>query len=500
MENENLLECQLTFDYSTGSIVDDDIDCWITMEEVPKYIKDWILDTSMSRVIRDSDTKEYYCCKCLGKLDEYNCCSKCFKQFEIPSLDESKYIIDTSVRNIKDYTEYTRYFVFDVVKGQVLLYVFRVYTSYCHHVVSYWLGQLNKIEIEHVYRVNGEGLFDYLTNEEFLFDDYCKDIDENCNYDLLEMFNINDNNNYLYTDNLNELKNTLLYKYTSIWELKEFFKVNSFSLSALTFNPICCKQFEYLVKMKLYCLAVTVPHHIEYKKSFKETFGVDKKYYSFMRDIDINYYQLSALRVYPTTDINLINFMSYNTELFEKLKKYAPANKIKMYFDGQKLDGEYIYEYSDYISCCVEMGYNMNDKQILFPKNFIEQHNKITSEMIIAENPKINKRIQSLAKVLEINKYEDEQYVIFPADSVYSLIDESSQMSNCVRTYCEKISNNECQIYFMRNKSNINKSLVTIEVINGKIVQARAKYNEIPSKQIKNVLQKWEKQIVAVTN
>ena len=143
---------------------------------------------------------------------------------------------------------------------------------------------------------------------------------------------------------------------------------------------------------------------------------------------------------------------------------------------------------------------NMRDKEVLFPKNFREEHDKITSEMIIATDLKINERISSLSKLFALNIYEDDKYIIFPASSVDSLIDESSQMSNCVRNYCIKLSNNECQIYFMRYKNNVNKSLVTIEVRDGKIVQARTRFNEFPTDEMNEILKKWEEQLIPITN
>ena len=62
------------------------------------------------------------------------------------------------------------------------------------------------------------------------------------------------------------------------------------------------------------------------------------------------------------------------------------------------------------------------------------------------------------------------------------------------------ISNNECQIYFMRKKADINKSFVTIEVRDTEIVQARIKYNCLPDKEINAILSKWEKGLIPVIN
>ena len=489
---------QMMFD-KDNNIVEEPIRYWKSIDEVPENIKKFILDTVCSRTIYDVSTKQYYCSKCLKALDNNYYCSNCNMQCRIPISNKSKYVIYTNINDIKEYQENSKFFVFDIVYGEVLIYIFRVDTCYYNHRM-YVPYQINKISIEEVYYVLNNKLVNLLNNSEVLFEDYSKEMDDSYNYDLLDIFDLQVVNHYLYTDNLCELQRTLLYKYTFIWKLKNFFMDNNFTLSSLTYYPICCKQFEYLVKMKLYRLAATGPDVVKFDKNFKNTFGVDKKYYSFMKDIDISVSQLNALRICPTTNIDLINFISTDTFLFEELSEYVKVDKIKMYFEKEKLDYHNIYEYYDYIRCCKHLSLDMEDKNILFPKEFIRAHDKITGEMVIATDPKINERIHTLSNLLLLNKYEDDKYVIFPAVSVESLIDESSQMSNCVRNYCLDVSNNECQIYFMRYKDNLSKSLITIEVRDGKIVQARAKFNELPSDEIIKVLRKWEKNIIPITN
>ncbi len=489
---------QMMFD-KDNNIVEEPIRYWKSIDEVPENIKKFILDTVCSRIIYDVSTKQYYCSKCLKALDNNYYCSNCNMQCRIPISNKSKYVIYTNINDIKEYQENSKFFVFDIVDGEVLIYIFRVDTCYYNHRM-YVPYQINKISIEEVYYVLNNKLVNLLNNSEVLFEDYSKEMDDSYNYDLLDIFDLQVVNHYLYTDNLCELQRTLLYKYTFIWKLKNFFMDNNFTLSSLTYYPICCKQFEYLVKMKLYRLAATGPDVVKFDKNFKNTFGVDKKYYSFMKDIDISVSQLNALRICPTTNIDLINFISTDTFLFEELSEYVKVDKIKTYFEKEKLDYHNIYEYYDYIRCCKHLSLDMEDKNILFPKEFIKAHDKITGEMVIATDPKINERIHTLSNLLLLNKYEDDKYVIFPAVSVESLIDESSQMSNCVRNYCLDVSNNECQIYFMRYKDNLSKSLITIEVRDGKIVQARAKFNELPSDEIIKVLRKWEKNIIPITN
>ena len=170
------------------------------------------------------------------------------------------------------------------------------------------------------------------------------------------------------------------------------------------------------------------------------------------------------------------------------------------YLHKQNLNDKNISDYYDYIMSAKKIGLDLSQKSILFPKNFMKAHNEITYQVLINKDKCIDERIANLSKFLEINRYEDDKYVIFPANSINSLIDESNQMNNCVRTYCEKYSNNECQIYFMRYKNSQDKSLVTIEVNDNKIVQAKTKFNKEPSLELKNIINKWEQNLTPVTN
>ena len=62
------------------------------------------------------------------------------------------------------------------------------------------------------------------------------------------------------------------------------------------------------------------------------------------------------------------------------------------------------------------------------------------------------------------------------------------------------VSNNECQIYFMRYKNDIKKSFVTIEVRNNKVVQVKARFNEEPTSEIMNIIKKWEQTLIPLSN
>ena len=50
-------------------------------------------------------------------------------------------------------------------------------------------------------------------------------------------------------------------------------------------------------------------------------------------------------------------------------------------------------------------------------------------------------------------------------------------MSNCLASYIDKVIDGKCHILFLREKNNPDKSLVTVEVVNGHVVQAKRRFN-----------------------
>lgn len=69
-------------------------------------------------------------------------------------------------------------------------------------------------------------------------------------------------------------------------------------------------------------------------------------------------------------------------------------------------------------------------------------------------------------------------YIFIYPDSTQDIKDEAAQMSNCVASYVDKVIDGECHILFLRKKSKPDESLVTIEVRNNHIVQARRRFND----------------------
>lgn len=488
----------------------EDIPYWKTEEDIPKTIITFIKETSNNIVIYDKSTKQYHCSKCLTSLDTNYFCTKCRKNYH-QEIQRKKYLKE--VNKVKYYYNdycnlFLDFYAFDIIDNHIILYLLTENITY-ENIFSMKIIKHSKIEITNIYKVEKDGITDITENKYHPFNYNDSNILENENATQKEIDNYLKEDNFfwttsaqtLYQKNLNLLKPTI-YKYSSLESYGSYLNenMNYIYLAQLTYIPIYCKQFEYLLKFKLYNLAFFHANEFKKGKNFKEIFGIDKKYLPFMQKNDITYNQLSALRLCQSENMELINFISNDIYIFSKLVNTYNINltKLKIYFDKNKFNDEHFYEYYDYLEMAKKLELNLKDKNILFPKDLLLEHDKLYLQIQINNNPEIDKNINDFSKILALNYYEDERYIIIPATSLKDLIDESNQQNNCVRTYCEKIAKHQCQIYFMRKKEEISKSFITIEVRNKKIVQAKTKYNKLPDKEIMEVLHNWEKDLLPI--
>lgn len=526
---------QLKFSDDYKDIIED-IPYWKTPENIPSGIKDSLSQMSDNIVVFDKATGKYCCGKCLQPLEDNFYCCKCNIQHNDCKNYLSKFKDDNFksyyLRNLRDFKivdsikyDYSyfphkyyscEYYVFDVIYNKVFLYLLNEEVSYSTFSLDE-VHKSNSFSIFKTYLISKDGITDisiinqvkyysfsensyaidgcFFEEEEFDSDNFEK-------YDNILSYFTHIEPAYLYLDNLKQLRNTV-YKYSFLWENGSYLNKSGhgISLNSLTYLPIYySKQFEYLLKFHLYNLAFFSANEFKSGKNFESIFGVNKKYLPFMVENDITYSQLCVLQIYPKEDINIIGSLIDYSYILKELKNNFNVNidKLLSYFHNNSISYDSFFEYRDYLDMARKQGFDLKDNNVRFPNNLMEEHNKLYIQMKIIDDPDIDNRIRNLSNLFDFNYYEDSKYIIFPADSIKSLIDESEQQKNCVRTYCDMVANNECQIYFLREKNNQTRSLVTIEVRNAKVVQARAKFNEQPSEEIQRIINKWEKTLLSI--
>nr|DAF61666.1 MAG TPA: PcfJ like protein [Siphoviridae sp. ct1IF5]DAJ72778.1 MAG TPA: PcfJ like protein [Caudoviricetes sp.] len=162
----------------------------------------------------------------------------------------------------------------------------------------------------------------------------------------------------------------------------------------------------------------------------------------------------------------LVNEYGYNAK-----DLWLYLDRIKTFEAIEDMDF-LIRELYDYASLMREL----SPKYDKYPKNFLTTH-----KIACRNYSRMKKEFSEELFRKRINKqYECSfgDYVFIYPKSTQDIKDESVQMSNCVSSYIDDVINGDCHILFLRKKNKPEESLVTIEVRNNRIVQARRRFND----------------------
>lgn len=88
-------------------------------------------------------------------------------------------------------------------------------------------------------------------------------------------------------------------------------------------------------------------------------------------------------------------------------------------------------------------------------------------------------------------KYGD--YIFIYPKSTQEIKDEAVAQNNCVASYIKRVIDGDCHIMFMRYKNAPDESLVTLEIKNNRIVQAKRHYNYDVTQAQSEAIEAWNR-------
>ena len=463
--------------------------------ELPQNWNEFIDDCSKGEnILIKRKNKHLYCTNC---KNEYKHTSKLKPILKCPKCHE---ILAIKHWNTKSVTYRKSLILVDKVEDEYIFRLFELKSEYKYEVwerdcVEYARCFLNeKVTVirQNVCRNMGSLSVNHNINAKYSklkwrkFDSYWRSISTK---------------GQVYHYNLKDLFKDTEYQYSQIWELakhKDYIDIENSMI-----NSKYHKSFELLVKAKLYNLASEGDlYSFDKKGSFEERFKVSKELYPFMKKYDITNKELDRLKILKQPNIQKVRYLTnYSFDYLEDITKYININKFIDY--SKRIKNFDIHTYVDYLRFCEKLGFNMKDKKILYPRTGRElnkKHDELEKQYEIKKDELINNSIKKRYEELKAFTFEDNQFIIAPANTIDSLIDESKQQNNCVRTYSEKYANGKCDIYFMRSIKKPNKSLVTVEVKNNVVVQQRTKNNNDTTNNQKAFLEKWQIKVLDRVN
>lgn len=211
-------------------------------------------------------------------------------------------------------------------------------------------------------------------------------------------------------------------------------------------------------------------------------------------------YQLDYISLNDNDLTALFNKKNYNyrvgyfSAFSELINKYNyNAKSLLLYLDQLKtfeaLDDmrDLIEELYDY----VKMMDTISKKYDKYPRHFLTTH------QIASRNYNRLKREfpEELFKQRINKEYECtyKDYVFIYPDCVQDIKTEAASQNNCVASYIDRVIDGSCHILFLRKKDHPKDSLVTIEVVNNKIVQAKRRFNYPVTQEDQEAIDYWDK-------
>ena len=128
-----------------------------------------------------------------------------------------------------------------------------------------------------------------------------------------------------------------------------------------------------------------------------------------------------------------------------------------------------LYDYANMMS-------QLSTKYDKYPRHFLTTH-----KIACRNYNRMKKEFSEELFRKRINKqYECSfgDYIFIYPESTQDIKDEAASQNNCVASYIDKVIDGSCHILFLRKRSKPDESLVTIEVRNNHIVQARRRFND----------------------
>jgi hypothetical protein len=148
-------------------------------------------------------------------------------------------------------------------------------------------------------------------------------------------------------------------------------------------------------------------------------------------------------------------------------------------------------DYLDYIIMVHALKLDARDADILRPKEFRAEHDRLAKRMDStkqARNIEGVKRAALANHALEIAM--NGMITRVPSDPA-EIVQEGQALHHCVGSYAERVAKGECLIVFIRKEASPDEPFVTVEIRNNAVIQVRGKNNAIPPPEVEKWIKTW---------
>lgn len=279
--------------------------------------------------------------------------------------------------------------------------------------------------------------------------------------------------------------NPVLYKYM-IHKISSFYNIDEIYVKCNTQNnnsSFACKEgrtipekakriFEEFSGINF----IASKYGIEYAKKFVDEFLI-----SYATQIPREYYLNGLLDMAEFQPHRLIEYIMYDLPR----QGYGVSGWINSMSDA-------ITELTDTLRMQKILYGKIREK---YPEYLSSLHVKLSNMLRVRQDIIDAEGFENA--VTEMKKYEwkpdGSKWQIICPNNKEDMIDEANQQQNCLASYVSKVAEGTSKIYFLRssNSDMKDKSIVTIETVDDRVVQVKARNNREASKEHLDFIKMW---------
>ena len=186
--------------------------------------------------------------------------------------------------------------------------------------------------------------------------------------------------------------------------------------------------------------------------------------YKFVLSVDDYYFRQWAEK------LNAVVKWGYDQKrLMDYIFRDLPAQGIcPSMTDHTGLDELYDY---------VKMSVEMNCDYEKYPKYLKTFHDVATKNYEVKKSTVLNNKYEQVKESNRPLEFENKKFAIVSPESLGSIVQEGASLNHCVKSYIEGVVNGEWAIMFMRLVEEKSKSMVTVQVKDGRVLQCRGQNN-----------------------
>ncbi|KEO84778.1 PcfJ domain-containing protein [Tumebacillus flagellatus] len=183
----------------------------------------------------------------------------------------------------------------------------------------------------------------------------------------------------------------------------------------------------------------------------------------------------------------------HNSDELKLLLRYSPYAKVGKYLIKQmEKRKQYRYfnwvmrDWRDYINECLELGLDLRDEQILYPRDLHAAHQRTSTQVKVkrdeAQQALFAKRFDELKKFI----FRRKGLILRPVQNVDELINEGETLRHCVGGYSARYAKGETDLFVVRKVNAPDTPFYTMEVCGGRLSQCRGHSNRDMTEEVKD--------------